>query len=142
MQLTHVFLNRVMPAVGVGGQAPIKTIFIGTKCSDAYGGGTIESLTYERSLNSLVIRKGCPFIIKGNGTKPNEKFDYVAVPWDHVEYAYGVGDVQVKGQPQAKATSAQPAVDTVDMQQAANRANLNNPDPPPAKPIPAQPKGK
>lgn len=128
MKLSHVFLNRALPAIGGGGQAPLKVIKLGQQCNAAYGGGQIVSLTYERSQGSLSIKKNCRFMVNG-GT---EFFDRLLVPWVLVEYAYALED-----EPVQNAQAPKPPV-----AQAPAPPAKQEDDPPPAKPIPAQPKGK
>lgn len=94
MKITKVkFKSSAQPVIGVrGGMAYIS---IGDDCDNAWGGGKVTSLEYDRATHSLAIRKGKPF----ERVAPTERggmqtFDAALVAWDNVDNACAVDEPQ------------------------------------------------
>jgi hypothetical protein len=101
MKLTHVFINRSLPAIAAGGQMPIKMFAVGTACNASYGGGVITSIAMERN-GAIVVRKDRPFTMPAAAGVKATSFDFVVI-LPGGEYAYGVDEPageQSKGQAQ------------------------------------------
>lgn len=68
----------------IGLRMAASVLAVGDAADASWGGGTVKSLDYDRPTNSLIVRKTVPFVHLGGALKP---FDYVAIPWDHIEMA-------------------------------------------------------
>lgn len=118
MKIRHVVFNSSvsLPMVGaLGGGGSLKTLDLGMPCNVQWGGGVIAALEYDRSSNSLVIRKDKPFM-----SASGEKFDCVLVPWPHVNRSLGIDEPKAVKQEPVQPPAEPPTKDA---------------DPPPAKPI-------
>jgi hypothetical protein len=84
----------------------------GDPCDGSWGGGKVLSLTYDRELSSLVIRKDCKFShnsIASDGKPVYQPYDEMHVPWEHVEFAAVVEEPELVGTVEEPAKSGKQA---------------------------------
>lgn len=92
MKITRVkFKSATQHVPGVKGG--VSQIIVGDGCDPAWGGGNITSLEYDRSSNSLAIRKGARFERMNEAERASQpSFDVSLIPWDQVDCASAVDD--------------------------------------------------